>query len=97
MLNISSENNEIFNIFETKHFNFSFQDVILGEIKCFGFTQNHFFKKSLLKNKEQVFLLIYHFFPCSHSQPKISCLCHSDKKDFKTGCYKKGFATNDHK
>lgn len=49
MFSISSENNEMFNIFETKHFNFSFQDVLLGEIKCFGFTQNHFFKKIIIK------------------------------------------------
>lgn len=77
MFSISSENNEMFNIFETKHFNFSFQDVLLGEIKCFGFTQNHFFKKkSLLKNKEHVFLVNLPFFSpvVIHSQKFPACV-----------------------
>lgn len=55
MLNISSENNGMFTIFEIKHLNFSFQGVLLGENKWFY--PKSLLKKSLLKNKEQMFLL----------------------------------------
>lgn len=65
----------MFNTFKIKHFNFFFQNVLLGEIKCLGFTPNHFLKVII----KQIRSVSYIFF-CSDAQPKGSCLVTIQKK-----------------
>lgn len=55
------------------------EDVILGEIKCFGFTQKQFLKTTI----KQIIASVSSIFTCSDSHPKGPCLGHNPKKILK--------------